>query len=227
MASQGGCLSAVTVVFKNPQLGKVVVASGLQAAASSVAITFVTANLKAKYWGQDLSSIQASYSMAMAIVGIIGGSLYGRFSDNIDRRLAAGIYGLLTFLPAWTYLVFGLSHTALTVSTIMNVVGCVGVGSNTLLVLAQDLAEPEEREAAFGAFFMWNSAITFVCMSIPILLILVLKVVPSNPYFSLWYQVLLSAGFFLCLAFVKMPPARSDEEPEASSAEAGEGGRER
>lgn len=225
MAPAADCLSSITVICRNPQLLKVMLASGLQAAASSVAISFVTTDLKDKYWGQEFSTIQARYAMAMSIVGILGGSVYGRFSDSIDRRVAAAIYGLLTFLPAWTYLALGLTRTALTVSTILQVVACIGVGSNVLLVFSQDLAKPEEHEAAFGAFYLVNSLVTFVCMGIPVLLILVLKVVPSKPHICLLYQVALSAGFFICIALVKMPPraevhkqevASSDEEREGA-----------
>eukprot|EP00440_Ansanella_granifera_P032495 gb/GFBE01035258.1/.p1 GENE.gb/GFBE01035258.1/~~gb/GFBE01035258.1/.p1 ORF type:complete len:554 (+),score=97.14 gb/GFBE01035258.1/:1-1662(+) len=192
--------SGFKLVRRNCQLGKVLLASGLQMAASSLPETFVLSLLRARVWGDRMSEYMAIASIGINAVAVIFGGPFGRFSDCVDRRLAAAIFSIGTFAPAWSLLIFGYqSSWGLWASTIVKVVGSFGLTSNVMLALVNDVTPHEDREEAVGAFFAANNLLNLVMTGVPVLLVLILKVVPNNAFFFLIAQVVLS---ILCLILI-------------------------
>eukprot|EP00443_Scrippsiella_acuminata_P131193 CAMPEP_0115596836 /NCGR_PEP_ID=MMETSP0272-20121206/13040_1 /TAXON_ID=71861 /ORGANISM="Scrippsiella trochoidea, Strain CCMP3099" /LENGTH=597 /DNA_ID=CAMNT_0003032185 /DNA_START=69 /DNA_END=1863 /DNA_ORIENTATION=+ len=197
---------------KNPELVKVMLASGLQRSAVSLAGTLGIQNLRAMVWGESTAQNTAIVSMCLNLLAMTTGGLFGRLGDHVGRRAAAGVFGFTSFLPAFALLTFGFNSTGLLVSSIGSVLSGFGCSSDAMLVLAHDVTLEEDRAMAFGLFQAATNLIAFVFYGFPALLTIMLRVVP-NPSISLWlyYQFSLSVAFFLVVVAIRLPPtAESD-----------------
>eukprot|EP00438_Fugacium_kawagutii_P017147 Skav217510 [mRNA] locus=scaffold1908:407801:423298:- [translate_table: standard] len=145
-----------------------------------LAATFVFSNLRVAYWGEQMSEYQSIASILISAVAVIFGGPFGRFSDAVDRRIAVGLFAAGTFLPGWTLQVFGETASGLWISTVAQIFGSFGLTSNVLFTLATDVTNSADRELMAGAFFAFNCLMNVVCISIPVLLIMVFKVIPNN-----------------------------------------------
>ncbi|CAJ1388126.1 unnamed protein product, partial [Effrenium voratum] len=210
------CWNALCSGFKlcsgNCELGKVLLASGLQMASVALPETFVFALLRARIWGNNMSSYMAYAAIGINSVAVIFGGPFGRFSDCVDRRLAAAVFAIGTFAPTWSLLIFG--HTtakALWISTVIKVVGSYGLTSNVMLALINDVTPAEDREEAVGAYYAANNLMSLTMTGIPVLLVLILRVVPNVPTIFLIAQVVLSG---LCLLLLSSVRIKSNERPE-------------
>ncbi|CAJ1388127.1 unnamed protein product, partial [Effrenium voratum] len=202
------CWNALCSGFKlcsgNCELGKVLLASGLQMASVALPETFVFALLRARIWGNNMSSYMAYAAIGINSVAVIFGGPFGRFSDCVDRRLAAAVFAIGTFAPTWSLLIFG--HTtakALWISTVIKVVGSYGLTSNVMLALINDVTPAEDREEAVGAYYAANNLMSLTMTGIPVLLVLILRVVPNVPTIFLIAQVVLSGLCLLLLSSVR------------------------
>lgn len=208
-ASEGLC-DAFTSGFKlmrnNYELGKVLLASGLQATAANLPDTFVLASLRTRIWGDHMSEYMAYASIGINAVAVLFGGLFGRFGDTVDRRIAAAVYATATFASSWSLLVFGwTTATGLWACTVLKIIGSFGNTSNVFLALVNDVTPAKDRGEAVGAFFAMNNLISLVMTSVPVLLVLILEVVPNNPFFFLVAQVILSALCYVLLWSVRLP----------------------
>jgi len=198
--------SAFKLVRQNCELGKVLLACGLQMSAANLSETFVLSLMRAHIWGDHMSEYMAVASIGINAVAVVFGGLFGRFSDKVDRRIAACVFAIGTFAPSWSLLVFGYTTSkALWASTIIKIVGSFGLTSNVMLALVNDVTPYEDREEAVGAFYAANNLMSLTMTGIPVLLVLVLKVVPNNPIFFLVAQVVLSSLTLMLIWSVRLP----------------------
>eukprot|EP00913_Durusdinium_trenchii_P025669 g24092.t1 len=215
---------------RNCELGKVLLASGLQMASVALPETFVVALLRAEIWQHQMSSYMAYAAIGINSVAVIFGGPFGRFSDIVDRRLAAAVFAIGTFAPTWSLLIFG--HTtskALWISTIVKVgdsarnlfqrtcataqvLGSYGLTSNVMLALINDVTHPKDREEAVGLYFAANNLMSLTMTGIPVLLVLILRVIPNNPIIFLVVQVVLSTLCLLLLCSVRWKRKEPNEE---------------
>lgn len=207
--------SGCRLCSRNCELGKVLLASGLQMASVSLPETFVIALLRAEIWGHNMSSYMAYAAIGINSVAVIFGGPFGRFSDCVDRRLAAAVFAIGTFAPTWSLLIFGHNTArALWISTIIKVLGSYGLTSNVMLALINDVTRMEDREEAVGLYYAANNFMSLTMTGIPVLLVLILRVVPNKPTIFLVVQVVLSSLCLLLLCSVrwKRKEAQSSEE---------------
>lgn len=205
--------SGCKLCSRNCELGKVLLASGLQMASVALPETFVVALLRAEIWQHQMSSYMAYAAIGINSVAVIFGGPFGRFSDIVDRRLAAAVFAIGTFAPTWSLLIFG--HTtskALWISTIVKVLGSYGLTSNVMLALINDVTHPEDREEAVGLYFAANNLMSLTMTGIPVLLVLILRVIPNNPIIFLVVQVVLSTLCLLLLCSVRWKRKEPNEE---------------
>lgn len=198
--------SCSSFLRKNPELAKVMLASGLQRSAVTLAGTLGIQNLRAMVWGESTAQNTAIVSMCLNLLAMTTGGLFGRLGDSVGRRVAACTFGFTSFLPAFALLTFGFNSTGLLVSSIGSVLSGFGCSSDALLVLAHDVTLEEDRALAFGLFQAATNLIAFVLYGLPALLTVMLQVLP-NPSIMAWlyYQFGLSAAYFLVVVAIKMP----------------------
>lgn len=201
------------LLFRNKQLAMVFLASSLQMGASGLANIFVLSDLKVQYWGKHMSEYTAMSSMMLNVVAVLCGGLFGRFSDAVDRRLAASLFAVGTFLPGWSLLLCGQNRIGLLAATLATIIGAFGLTSNVMLALVNDVTPFEDREVACGTYFACMNLMSLLLNAVPVLLILVLKVVPNSPNIILSAQLVLSLLFFVCVWSVKptKQPVESEE----------------
>ena len=82
----------------------------------------------------------------ISLVAVGFGGPFGRFSDAVDRRIAAGLFAAGTFLPGWALQVFGETSSGLWLSTVAQILGSFGLTSNVMFSLATDVNCSELRE---------------------------------------------------------------------------------
>lgn len=214
--SEKGCCEAFTASFRllchNRRLTMVILAASLQTGSSGLANIFVLSNLKVEFWGKRMSEYTALSSILLNVVAVVCGGPYGRFSDSVDRRLAASIFAVGTFLPGWSLLICGQNQVGLMAATIAGIIGSFGLTSNVMLALANDVTPFKDREVACGTFFACMNLVSLLMNAVPVLLILVLRVVPNSPTMILWSQLVLSFLCFFCIWSVKNHKQRDPEE---------------
>eukprot|EP00408_Alexandrium_pacificum_P057334 CAMPEP_0171171414 /NCGR_PEP_ID=MMETSP0790-20130122/9205_1 /TAXON_ID=2925 /ORGANISM="Alexandrium catenella, Strain OF101" /LENGTH=534 /DNA_ID=CAMNT_0011636267 /DNA_START=85 /DNA_END=1689 /DNA_ORIENTATION=- len=204
---------------RNRELVKVMLANGVVLVGKLVVLMLVLPALRSKIWGKEMAEFQAMVTLGLAVTAIVTSSHFGSFSDRFGRRAGAVVFGVCSFMPAWGVLVCGLNETGLYASCIGSVISGVGVNSNVLLLLASDVTDPADREAAFGAFAAVSLLLQFLLLGLPSLLIVTFEVFSSSPIVVLIYQVVLSALYFIIVATIRVPPA-ADAAPKAEASEA-------
>lgn len=196
-----GCCGPFTeagkLLCRNPQLAKAVLASGLQQASVGVTNTFILSVLMGKIWGKSQAEYNAWIGVAINVLASLTGGAFGRFSDNVDRRLAAAIFGVGQFLPGWAVCVFGLTNWGLWVSTASRILGTIGSASNVIFALANDVTNFQDREIASGVFFAGTNLLVVILNAVP-------AIFSDRSLLVLGYQVALNAGYFACLAWVRV-----------------------
>lgn len=200
----GGIISDTLGMFRrNPQLMKVLILAGLQQGFCNLAQTFVFSNLRVQYWGEHMSEYQSVASIMISFVAVIFGGPFGRFSDAVDRRVAVGLFAAGTFLPGWALQIFGETSSGLWISTLAQIIGSFGLTSNVMFSMATDVTNSKDRELMAGAYFALMCVMNVVLISIPVLLIMVLKVVNNNMELIVCVQTLGTVLFFLVLCTVQ------------------------
>lgn len=210
--------AAFKMLWRNPQLAKVMLAAGLQGAAMVVCDTFVLNVLKGQIWASRMAEYGAYAGIAINITAAITGGPFGRMSDLIDRRIAFALSGLLTLLPTLAVLIFGLDAQGLLISTIVRVLCSVGYTCNMGFALANDLTPFEDRELMSGVLIAVTNFMQVVLNGVPAVLIVWLKVVPENPKALLYCSLSLSALFFITVFTVRLDqnPMCPEEEEQVS-----------
>ncbi|CAE7217291.1 unnamed protein product [Symbiodinium sp. CCMP2592] len=92
-AKEGTCsflTSRCRLLTRNPQLWKVLVASGLQMAAATLPDTFVLSLLRARVWGNHMSEYMSYAAIGINSVAVIFGGPYGRFRPSDQHRGEGG-----------------------------------------------------------------------------------------------------------------------------------------
>lgn len=218
--SKNAVFSSCKLCSRNCELVKVLLASGLQMASVSLPETFVIALLRAEIWGHNMSSYMAYAAIGINSVAVIFGGPFGRFSDCVDRRLAAAVFAIGTFAPTWSLLIFGYTTAkALWISTIVKVLGSYGLTSNVMLALINDVTRVEDREEAVGLYYAANNLMSLTMTGIPVLLVLILRVIPNNPTIFLVVQVVLSTLCLLLLCSVRWKRKEINSEDDSSDDE--------
>lgn len=189
---------------------KVALASGVQKAALSIVYALVIGPLKTEVWGDSQAGIQAEMAMATAIFSAVSSYYFGVLSDKVDRRLAVSIFGLVQFLPGWSLLALGFNSMGLWVFMSLQILAGLGVASHIMLVMANDMTQPEDREFAFGLFYALQSFVSLLG-SISTLLVATLDLIPNSPRIACWTCAGLSVIFF---AFVASMPQTFKQEDE-------------
>lgn len=197
------------VLRRNPDLVKVMVASGLQRAAVTIAMVLGLQNLRVMVWKENTAQYTAMISMAMSALSMTTSGLFGRFGDRCGRRLAAIVYGLATFAPACMLMIFGFSSAGLLASSVATVLSGIAIASDALLVLASDVTLEEDRAMAFGLFQSFTSGLSFLLFGLPAIVTTMpfIHGVP-NPSITAWlvYQLVLGVLYLAAVASVKAQP---------------------
>jgi len=194
------------VINRNPEMVKAMLASGIQRAAVMVGSTLGVQSLRALEWKDSAAEYTALLGMWMNILAMLSSPLFGRFGDRCGRRVAAVFYGVATFLPAWALVVFGFNATGLLATSAASLLSSVACSSDAVLVLTNDVTLEEDRAMAFGLFQGSTCLIAFLLCGLPVLLATMVEAIP-NPSVTawLWYQVMLSALYFLVVMTVRLP----------------------
>mmetsp|Transcript_50644 Transcript_50644/g.147317 ORF Transcript_50644/g.147317 Transcript_50644/m.147317 type:complete len:630 (+) Transcript_50644:61-1950(+) len=197
--------SAYTVLRRNPDLVKAMAASGLQRSALMVAAVLGVQNLRALVWGEHTAEYTARLSMGMSVVAMVSAGMFGRMGDRLGRRTAAAVFGFTSFLPSWTLLVFGFNEVGLYASCAAFLVSGVGLCSDALLVLANDVTREEDRGMAFGLYQAATNGAAFLLFGLPSCFTVLLEVLP-NPSISqwLWYNFMLTAIYFVIIFSIRI-----------------------
>mmetsp|Transcript_57372 Transcript_57372/g.147527 ORF Transcript_57372/g.147527 Transcript_57372/m.147527 type:complete len:546 (-) Transcript_57372:920-2557(-) len=206
MGGQNPCTGGVRLLLKNKQLSLVVCANGLLQASNAIIQTFALAPLYAEVWGKNMSERMAASMICFSIVAMTVSGPFGRFSDQIDRRVACAIHGCLSFLPTWImipFLIFGMRDVALWASIVAKVLGAFTVSTNVLLALVHDVTDADDRDQAVGIYFAVSNLMMLVLNGVPVLLIIVLGIFPSNELTSFVIQIVLSVLYFVCIFAVR------------------------
>lgn len=218
------------VLRRNPELAKAMLASGVQRADVSLAMTMCISNLRPMIWGSHMAEYTATISMTLNIVAVCTSGAFGRFGDRAGRRAAAVAFGFASFLPAWALLVFGFNERGLWASSAAFVVSGVGLSSDALLVLANEVTIPEDRSLAFGMFQAATNLLTFILFGIPAFVISTSHAIEGpSPMDWLLYHLVLSGVYFIAVGTIRMPSKVCTAGSDASSCdenigkEAGEG----
>ena len=206
--SSGMIASNIRMFKRNPQLMKVLFLAGFQQGNCNLAATFVFSNLRVQYWGEQMSEYQSIASIMISLVAVLFGGPFGRLSDAVDRRIAVGLFAAGTFFPGWTLQIFGETASGLWLSTVAQIIGAFGLTSNVMFSLATDVTNSNDRELMAGAYFAVLCVMNVLCISIPVLLIMVLKVISNNMELIVCVQTLGSVLFFLVLCTVKAEKER-------------------
>jgi len=194
------------VIKRNPEMVKAMVASGIQRSAVMVGSTLGVQSLRALEWKDSAAEYTALLAMWMNILAMLSSPLFGRFGDRCGRRVAAVVYGVATFLPAWALVIFGFNARGLLATSAASLLSSVACSSDAMLVLTNDVTLEEDRAMAFGLFQGFTCLIVFLLCGLPVLLATMLEAIP-NPSVTawLWYQVVLSALYFLVVMTVRLP----------------------
>jgi len=201
-------MSSLRLLWRNPDLLKVVAASGLLAAATimSPAAPLVMIELRSRVWGEHMSSYTALFNTANGIVAMLFSGSFGRFGDKVGRRLAMNIVGVLGFMPTWSLLVFGCNVNGLAAFSVLTVVGgvaCITVtGCPTCYALVSDVMAPEDLEVAFGICFAGVVAVAIIANFGGLV---VSAAYEGRDLPILLYLLGLDVAFFVVVAFVRIP----------------------
>eukprot|EP00931_Biecheleriopsis_adriatica_P087067 TRINITY_DN61591_c0_g1_i1.p1 TRINITY_DN61591_c0_g1~~TRINITY_DN61591_c0_g1_i1.p1 ORF type:complete len:547 (-),score=107.39 TRINITY_DN61591_c0_g1_i1:61-1701(-) len=201
---KGAFAANLDLLKRNPDLLKVLIAAGIQQGSANLANTFVISDMKATFWGEHMSEYQSLASILINLVAVVFGGPFGRFSDVVDRRVACAMFAAGTFMSGWALAIFGQTEHALWISTAMQIIGSFGLSTNVMFTLANDVTDAEDREIMAGLYFAFLCLMNVVLIAIPVLFILVLKIVPSNPTLIVWLQTGLTIFFFVILYAVKL-----------------------
>lgn len=207
------------LLWRNRELAKAVAASGFLGAAAGLAENFIISVARGKIWGSDMAKYNAITGIVINIVAVVGGGPFGRFTDRVDRRVAFMVFGLLSFLPSWAFLIVG-GERGLWAATAMKIVAAVGGSCNVAFALATDVTDFSDRELGAGLFFAGTNFLAIVLNGVPAILILGVQIVSAAPGWIYALQGLLSLLFFVCLASMREPP-RLDAEDEDTISEGG------
>mmetsp|Transcript_59893 Transcript_59893/g.194102 ORF Transcript_59893/g.194102 Transcript_59893/m.194102 type:complete len:571 (-) Transcript_59893:111-1823(-) len=222
------------VVKRNPEMVKAIIAAGVERSAVMVASTMVIQNVKAMVWKDSLTEYNAILSMIMNILAMLSGPWFGRFGDRCGRRVAALVFGLCSFLPAWSLIAFGPvfgfdDPRVLWAVSAASVLSAFALSSDATLVLTNEVTREEDRGMAFGLFQALTSGIAFILCGLPVFLFTTLKVADDAAPLGLkvmpWlaYQVLLSVIYFFTVMTVRVPPmaaaANASQEEMATEAD--------
>lgn len=227
-ATCGACASFVAawdLMRRNKQMTLVLVAAGLQNAASGIADILVVGVLRGQHWSQQMAEYGAYVGILMNIFGAVCGGPFGRLSDTIDRRIAFALSGVLTMLPTLTLLVFGFNgftSLSLLLNTVVRIVCTVGYTSNIGFVLANDITDFHDRELMSGLFNAVNNLMQIVLTGIPALLTVVLQVVDPHPVFMLYVSLGMNALFFVLVFMVRAKPNQNEAEEKDQVSGSGE-----
>jgi len=208
----------MAVLRRNPELVKAMVASGLQRSAVMVAITLGTQNLRVMVWRENTAQYTAMLSMCSSVLAMTTSGAFGRFGDRFGRRVAACIFGLSSFLPAWALMIFGFSATGLYASSAAFVLSGLASSTDAMLVLANDATREEDRAMAFGLFQTFTNAVTFLLFGMPALL----STIPGawKPSITIWlmYQLVLGLLYFALVLTVRIPERAGEPSTDAAAA---------
>jgi len=198
--------TAWRLLRRNPELLKAMVAAGMQRGAFSVFMAMVVSELRPMIWGEKTAENVATMSMLLSILAVSTSGAFGRFGDCAGRRTAALVMGVLHFMPGWILLPLGFNERGLFVSSAAFVLSGIGMSSDVLLVLANDVTRPEDRSYAFGIFQATVNGLAFVLFGIPAFFVTMLKVVKNpGPEFWLLYATVLSIGYFIAILTICVP----------------------
>lgn len=189
--------SSWQLLKRNQELRKVLLAYGLQRATASLPDIFVLSVLRTKYWGYNMAAYASIMAIGINFVAILLGGPFGKISDRLDRRLAAGVVAVASFAPGWVLLVFGFTARGLWISTGVKVISAFGNTSNVMFALVGDATAVEDQDEAFGLAYASAHLIGLLLNGLPVLLVFTLKALPSSPVFFLALQWLMS---ILCLS---------------------------
>lgn len=195
------------VLRRNPDLVKALVASGLQRSAVMVATTLGVQNLRVMVWKENTAGYVAMLSMAMSVLSMTTSGQFGRFGDRCGRRVAAIVYSLASFLPAWMLMAFGFTRTGLYASSGLFVLSGVALGSDAVLVLASEATLEADRGMAFGLFQSFTAGFAFILFGIPAMLTTMpfIDGVPKPPISAwLFYQFVLGVLSLIVIATVRV-----------------------
>jgi len=207
-SGEGSFRESARLLWQSPELLKVVLASGLLAAATimSPATPLVLTELRSEYWGDHMADYSALVNSANGLVAMAFSSSFGRLGDFVDRRIAMLLAGVLGFLPTWALLVIGQNSDGLAVWSVLTIIGgiaCVTVsGCPTCYALVADVIPPGEREIAFGCCF---AGVVLIAISANVGGLMVNALYEGSHKAILLYCLFLDLAFFITLAFIRLP----------------------
>lgn len=202
----GTCGEAYSLLRRNPLLRRAIFSAGLLVSVLSIGSPLILNELKSDVWGKRMSSNSAVVYTATGITSLLLGSMFGKWSDRVDRRLAYAMVGFLNFLPWYALLLFGANERGLVVSSLFTVVAGVTcmtpTGCPMIFTLANDLVPEGDREVAFGVSYCLVFVIaifsTFGGVSVA-------SAYPGDSNPLLAYLATLSVAFFAVVGTLRMP----------------------
>lgn len=212
---------AACVAFRNPGLLIASIAWGLLMTSGGLVYSLVVGPLKTEIWQHQQSQFSAEVSMAQAVFATISSYFFGSFADRMGYKLAALIYGFVNLVPAWFLFFIGLNERGLWTFMWLSVVSGLASSSNVMLVLANAVTDPSDREIGFGVFYSLSTLISLLGSSIPMVLIVIFQIVPNSPLLAIQIQFGLSMAFFLLVVLIRMPVAERGESKVAVKATEG------